>query len=107
MDADFKVSFANLKTHSVTNYTGASKNLFGCLPDFEKSHYHPYIHNVIHDLVISIAPDLSIVDGFYGMEQNGPCNGFATNFGFTVFADNAVSADLCASHLTGFKKLYQ
>lgn len=103
IEADFKVSFANLKTHSVANYTGACKNLFGCLPDFEKSHFHPYIHYVIHDLVKGINPDLSIVDGFYAMEQNGPCNGFATDFGFSVYSDSAVSADLCASYMTGFK----
>mgnify|MGYP003288633064 CR=1 FL=1 len=103
MEADIRISFANLKTHSVTKYTGACKNLFGCLPDFEKSHYHPYLSNVIHDLVIGICPDMSIVDGFYAMEQNGPCNGIPVDLGRIVYADSAVEADIYASCISGFK----
>lgn len=71
LNSDVIISLSNLKTHSVTKYTGTCKNLFGCLPTTRKSVYHPQIHSVIHDLVIAIKPDINIVDAFYGMEKMG------------------------------------
>lgn len=91
--ADFIISLCNLKSHSVTGYTGACKNLFGCLPDFDKSHFHPYIHAVIHDLTLVIKPDLSIVDAFYAMEGNGPVHGGDIDLGYRIFSDNPLEAD--------------
>lgn len=99
--ADFIISLCNLKAHSVTGYTGACKNLFGCLPDFDKSHYHPYIHKVIHDLVLQIQPDLSIIDGFYAMEGNGPVHGKDKNIGYRIISDNALEADYYGAKSVG------
>ena len=101
LHSDFIVSLSNLKTHAVTNYTGACKNLFGCLPDSDKSKYHPYIHNVIHDLTLCICPNLSIVDAFYGMEKNGPVQGLPINSGYRVFSDSAFEADVISSSSIG------
>ena len=102
MNADLKVNLSNLKTHAVTGYTGACKNLFGCLPDFEKYHNHPYIHEVIHDLVLAIKPDLNVVDAFYGMERNGPVQGIDVDTGYRVFSDNPVEADVYAASSIGY-----
>ena len=102
LQADFVIDLSNLKTHSVTGYTGACKNLFGCLPDFDKSGNHPRIHKVIHDLVVAIKPDLSVVDAFYGMEQNGPVQGFDVDSGYRVFSDNPVEADIYAATTIGY-----
>lgn len=97
MHADLKVNLCNLKTHTVTGYTGACKNLFGCLPDFEKHHNHPYIHLVVHDLVLAIQPDINVVDAFYGMEKNGPVQGVEVDAGYRVFSNSAIEADLYAA----------
>lgn len=97
MNADFKVNLSNLKMHAVTGYTGACKNLFGCLPDFEKYHNHPYIHEVIHDLVLAIKPDLNVVDAFYGMEENGPVQGRDIDTGYRVFSNSPIEADIYAA----------
>lgn len=103
MNADFVISLANLKTHSVTGYTGACKNLFGCLPAFDKSGYHIKIHQVIHDLVLAKTPDLSIVDGFYAMEKNGPVSGNKVNLGFMIVSNNPYAADVVASAQVGLQ----
>lgn len=103
MNADFKISLSNLKTHSVTGYTGACKNLFGCLPTTDKSIYHPHIHSIIHDLTLAIKPDLNIVDAFYGMERNGPVQGIDVDTGYRVFSDNSLDADVYASQTAGIK----
>ena len=102
LNADLKVNLSNLKTHAVTGYTGACKNLFGCLPDFEKYHNHPYIHQVIHDLAIAIKPDLNVVDAFYGMEKNGPVQGIDVNTGYRVFSNDPVEADVYAASSIGY-----
>lgn len=102
VNADLKVNLSNLKTHAVTGYTGACKNLFGCLPDFEKYHNHPYIHEVIHDLVLAIKPDLNVVDAFYGMEKNGPVQGIDVDTGYRVFSDNPIEADIYAASSIGY-----
>lgn len=102
MNAGFKINLCNLKTHTVTGYTGACKNLFGCLPDFEKYHNHPFIHQTIHDLVLAITPDLNVVDAFYGMEKNGPVQGIDVDTGYRIFSENPVEADLYASASIGY-----
>lgn len=101
LDMDFLVSLSNLKMHSVTGYTGACKNLFGCLPAFDKSVYHPRIHKVIHDLVLTLMPDLNIVDAFYGMERNGPVQGIDKDSGYRVISNDAVEADDYAAASVG------
>lgn len=103
MNADFKVNLSNLKTHAVTGYTGACKNLFGCLPDQEKYHNHPYIYQVVHDLVIAIKPDLNIVDAFYGMEKNGPVQGKDIDSGYRVISNNPIQADIFAASSIGYE----
>lgn len=102
LHADFIINLSNLKTHAVTGYTGACKNLFGCLPDIEKYHNHPFIHSVIHDLVLAIKPDLNVVDAFYGMEKNGPVQGIDINSGYRIFSENPVEADVYASSTIGY-----
>ena len=102
MESDFFISLSNLKTHAVTGYTGACKNLFGCLPDFDKSVNHPRISKVIHDLVVAIKPNLNIVDAFYGMERNGPVQGKDVDSCYRVISDNAVEADIYAAKTIGY-----
>lgn len=101
MNANVVVSMSNLKTHAVTGYTGACKNLFGCLPASEKCLYHPWIHKVVHDLTIAIKPTINIVDAYYGMELNGPVLGVKVNSGYRIFSNSALGADMCATTLAG------
>jgi uncharacterized protein (DUF362 family) len=102
LQADFVISLSNLKMHTVTGYTGACKNLFGCLPDFDKSSNHTHIHKIIHDLVLAIKPQLSVVDAFYGMEGNGPVQGQDVDSGYRVFSEDPVEADIYAAYTVGY-----
>ena len=99
--SDFFVSLSNLKMHTVTGYTGACKNLFGCLPDMDKSHMHTHIHDVIHDLVVAIQPKLSIVDAFYGMEENGPVNGIDVDNHYILYGNSPVESDIYGASSAG------
>ena len=103
MQADFIISMSNLKTHSVARFTGACKNLFGALPSFDKSIYHPHIHKVVHDVTLAIAPHLNIVDAFYAMQRNGPVQGEDIDLGFRVISDSAFEADCESAHQVGIR----
>ncbi|MGB4592259.1 MAG: DUF362 domain-containing protein [Coriobacteriia bacterium] len=104
VESSFRISLCNLKTHSVTGYTGACKNLFGCLPDADKSVMHPFIHEVVHDVTLALMPQLSIIDAFYGMERNGPVLGKPVDSGFRVVSDSPIEADLCAIKCAGLEE---
>ncbi|MDD4085481.1 MAG: DUF362 domain-containing protein [Acidaminococcaceae bacterium] len=102
-EADFKISLANLKTHNLADYSGACKNLFGCLPETNKHCHHAFIARTIHDLALAIRPDLNILDGFRAMEGNGPTKGQHVDLGFRLFSDSALEADLNGSRSMGFE----
>ena len=97
--SDFFISLANIKTHSITKFTGVCKNLFGVLPTMNKNILHPNIHEVVHDLVLATTPHLSITDGFYGMEGNGPVGGDKRNIGIRLFGNDAFELDCQAAEL--------
>lgn len=103
IEADFKISLANMKTHNLAAYSGACKNLFGCLPETNKHCHHAFIHQAIHDLALAISPDLNILDGFRAMEGNGPANGHQVDIGFRLFSDSALEADLNGCRSMGFE----
>jgi len=106
LEAGMVISIANLKTHSVTKYTGTCKNLFGLLPRADKYFYHTSLDEVIYDLNICVKPQLSIVDGFRAMEGNGPMTGNPIDLGLRLYASNALMADVVACHVIRIKYMH-
>ena len=100
LDADFIISCAKLKTHGLAYYTGAVKNLFGCIPGLEKAGTHAAhpdkeeFHRLICDLCDYLCPTFSIVDGVVGMEGPGPSNGSPKEAGVLGGAKNPYALDL-------------
>ncbi len=103
LESEFIIDVTNLKTHSVTGFTGACKNLFGTLPVMDKWVYHTHISEVIHDLVLAIKPTLCIVDAFFGMEFNGPVAGKKIDAGYRVWSTDALSADIVSCRMIKLK----
>lgn len=99
--ADFLISLSNLKTHILCKYSGACKNLYGLIGDSDKQRYHGNLNEVIHDINSIIKPDINIIDGFRGMQGNGPIYGEHINFGMRIISDNASEADFFAAGLVG------
>ena len=75
MEADYVISFAKLKTHSMQVISGIMKNQFGALPEKLKVVYHPHLAEVICDVVRIRPPDLCLVDGLIAHEGPGPVSG--------------------------------
>ncbi|MFP4020025.1 MAG: DUF362 domain-containing protein [Halanaerobium sp.] len=106
-DADLIINLPKLKTHGLTMYTGAVKNLFGCIPGVLKAEYHLRIQSVydfsrmLNDLAGLVAPELTIMDAVVGMEGEGPSNGKPKEFNYLLASTSPYYLDLAAVRLMG------
>jgi uncharacterized protein (DUF362 family) len=111
-DYDVLISVPVTKTHMHTGVTLGIKNMKGCLYRHEKVRYHQleYLKQVypektldsaISDLATVILPDMTVVDGYIGMEGLGPSGGEPVKSNFAVASFSAMGADLVACKLMG------
>lgn len=107
--ADVMINIGKMKTHMLTYFTGAAKNLYGVVPGLTKAAYHSQMPGrqefcrMIVDLCCCIAPDLSIIDGIEGMDSRGPSGGRARRAGVLIASENPFAADLAAMHICGLQ----
>ncbi len=107
LEADVIINLPKLKTHSATLYTGAVKNMFGAVPGSRKADYHSQapsardFSNLLVDIIQSLAPRLTIVDGVVGMEGNGPGVGTPVDIGLIVAGINPVLVDAVCCQAIG------
>jgi uncharacterized protein (DUF362 family)/Pyruvate/2-oxoacid:ferredoxin oxidoreductase delta subunit len=106
-DADFVINLPKLKTHSAGIYTGAVKNLFGCIPGLRKAEYHrlaPHqkdLGQMIVDIHHSVKVGLHIMDGITAMQGEGPTAGKVYPAGKILFSTDPLALDTVASSMMG------
>lgn len=104
---EFLIDLPKLKTHSMVGFSGAVKNLFGAVPGLQKPELHcrfpgrEEFSQMLTDLCAFLQPDLSIIDGIWAMEGNGPTGGERRDVGALLASDNPFAADVCAASLVG------
>ncbi len=109
---DILVSVPVAKTHMHTGVTLGIKNMKGCLYRHEKVRYHQleYLNQIypektldsaISDLATLLIPDLTIIDGYIGMEGLGPSGGEAIYSDFAVASWHPMGADIYGCLLMG------
>lgn len=109
IDADVIISLPKLKTHAMTSYTGAVKNLFGTIPGTHKAEYHFRLNDrkpfcsMLVDLCEAVKPTLAIMDGVWGMEGDGPTAGENRHIGLVLASANSYALDMAACHIIGYK----
>ena len=102
---DLVVNIPKLKTHSLTQYTGAVKNLFGLIPGKDKSKMHvrfssaELFSEMLLDLYCAFKPGLHIMDAVVGMEGNGPSGGEPRNIGYLLGSRDALALDNVATRM--------
>ena len=107
-NADVIISLPNLKTHAMTSYTGAVKNLFGTIPGTYKAELHFRLNerksfcSMLVDLHECVKPTLSIMDAVWGMEGNGPTAGQNRHIGLVMASENAHALDLASCYLIDY-----
>ncbi len=98
-EADVIVDLCKIKTHALTGFSGAAKNMFGAVPGLSKFELHARFTEakdftrMLNDLCLLLKPRLCIADGIRGMEGNGPTAGKTRDFGFVVASRCAFSCD--------------
>lgn len=117
----FTISLSLPKTHDSVVFTGCSKNMVGCIIG-HKSLIHglefykrvwlskvaksnELTHKNLVKVVANAKPDLAILDGFVGMEGNGPIHGEKVELGLAMCSEDCVALDLLISKLIGFPKV--
>lgn len=101
MEADYTISFAKLKTHSIEVISGIMKNQFGILPEKLKVIYHSHLPEVICDMVRVRPPDLCLVDGLIAHEGPGPVNGMPRLMRLIIAGTDPVATDHVCARLMG------
>ncbi|NPE28150.1 DUF362 domain-containing protein [Methanococcoides sp. SA1] len=106
LDADVVISLPKLKTHELTKYTGAVKNMFGALPlKFRKQAHVLGKIDLFADALVDVysvkVPHLAVMDGVVGMEGNGPALGHPVNSHLVMASFDPVSLDIVASKAIG------
>lgn len=108
-EVDAVINMPKLKTHSQLYFTGAVKNLYSIMPGPRRGFYHlkysnmEYFANMLLDLYSLLRKKvvLNVMDGIYGMEGNGPCNGNAKFAGVLAASSDAVALDFVMCNLIG------
>ena len=108
-EVDAIINLPKLKTHSQLYFTGAVKNLYSIMPGPRRGFYHlkysnmEYFANMLLDLysILRKRVVLNVMDGIYGMEGNGPCDGDAKFAGILSASSDAVALDFVMCSLIG------
>jgi uncharacterized protein (DUF362 family) len=96
------ISAAKLKTHANTGVTLGMKNMFGLLPDKFQGKYHlKGISKVVVDINTVLRPALTVIDGFVGMEGQGPADGTPVQMNLIIAGTDVVATDATACRVMG------
>jgi uncharacterized protein (DUF362 family)/Pyruvate/2-oxoacid:ferredoxin oxidoreductase delta subunit len=108
IEADVLIDLPKFKTHGFQQFTGAVKNLFGCIPGLEKAQFHLKVPDrddfggMLVDLMLACEPALAVMDGIVGMEGEGPGGGDPIMLGALFVSADCVALDVVASAVAGF-----
>ncbi len=101
VEADSVVDIPVMKTHEFTNYSGAIKNLFGCIPNNRRIFLHPNFNEVMHDLLVLLKPKFVVMDATFAMEGNGPNRGIVIPMNLILTSSDLVAIDKLCCKIMG------
>jgi len=101
LEADAIVDMALMKTHEWAMYSGAIKNLFGCVPSNKRIYLHPYLNEVFYRLYTLLKPQLTVMDARVAIEGNGPTKGKPVKMNLMLTSNCALATDVVASKIMG------
>ena len=103
VEADSIVDVPVMKTHEFTNYSGAIKNLFGCIPNNRRIFLHPNFEMVMHDLLVLLKPKFVVMDAITAMEGNGPNRGIVVPMNLVLTSSDLVAMDKLCCEIMGIE----
>jgi uncharacterized protein (DUF362 family) len=109
------ISAAVMKTHGYASVTLSLKNMLLGAPindyktnDKDRMHRGPHgepddiIHFNMFHLAQEVYPDLAVIDGFTGMEGDGPSRGTAVDSRVALASADALAADVLGARVMGY-----
>jgi len=106
-DADVVINLPKLKTHSAQIFSGAVKNVFGCIPGLKKAKYHKMAPDpsdfgqIICDIHQATNIKLHIMDGILAMQGEGPTAGGLYQAGKILISEDPLALDAVAAKMAG------
>lgn len=107
-EADSIISLPKMKTHTLMLFTGAIKNLYGCICGLRKAHYHflathpDDFGSLLADILRHVKPRFAIVDAITSMEGEGPSAGSLRKTGVIIMGNDLVAVDSVMAYMMGF-----
>ena len=107
IDADLVINLPKIKTHGLTIFTCAVKNMYGVVPGLIKTEYHKNAPNptkfaeYVVDIYAISKPQLNIVDGIIGMDGTGPSAGNPKKLGMILASIDGVAVDVVLCDMLG------
>ena len=108
VESELIVNIPKLKTHGFTAFSGAVKNVFGCVPGIRKGLFHvqagesrEVFAQMLVDLLRAIKPAVNIMDAVIAMEGEGPNAGNPKHVGLILASSDPVALDAVACAVIG------
>jgi uncharacterized protein (DUF362 family) len=102
---NYLISAAKMKTHDSVVVTLSVKNMaVGSIVGIDKKAVHQGVRNTnrnIAGLAERVWPDLAVIDGFEGMEGDGPTDGDPVLLNIALASTDALAADRVACEIMG------
>ena len=108
-EADLIINLPKFKTHSFGIYTGAVKNVFGCIAGLRKAKYHKAAPDprafgeILADIHEAVQIGLHIMDGVTAMEGEGPTAGGVYPAHKILLSTDPLALDAVAVNMMGLR----
>lgn len=102
---DFRaiVSLPVPKVHCMTGVSLALKNMWGCVSDVFRIRFHPFLDEILAALLKTLPIEGAILDGWYGLDENGPMiDGVVKELRWAAASSNCGAHDVVVTKLLGF-----
>jgi len=108
INADLVINVPKFKSHALTGFTGAVKNIFGIVPGRAKVQLHGFapapwdFAKVIVDIYGKRPPEITIMDAIRGIEGDGPgIKGKVKKIGLFMMGNDGVLVDAISTRIMG------
>jgi len=101
-EVDRIIHLANMKTHSLADFSFGMKLGVGYMHPLERRELHrEYLQEKVAELALAVQPDLTVIDGRQAFVCGGPVNGCVEKAGIVLWGENPLAVDVEA-----YRRLY-
>lgn len=102
LEVDRIIHLANMKTHSLADFSFGMKLGVGYMHPLERRELHrEYLHEKVAELALAVQPDLTVIDGRQALVCGGPAKGLVEKAHVVLWGENPLAVDVEA-----YRRLY-